>query len=139
MKKFVCGITLFAFLVIGLGSFQALAQTKKLKGNWIFTTAVTGLGTFPVPLSFKNKGKGTVSLPPTPLNMVYNEDGANFSLATEVPKASSPTGAAFTIVIRGAKTTDNSVMGKAIIITSTADSSATGFMQLPGMVTGQRQ
>ena len=79
------GFARIALLVIGFvllaGVAPAPAQNKPLKGNWIFTVSVPGLGTFPVPLTLRHDGRRLVDLPPDPLPLVYREDGASFSLS----------------------------------------------------------
>lgn len=136
MHRIAGACVVVMFLALG---GQAAAQTKPIRGNWNMTFNVPGLGTFPVPMTFRKRGKGTISLATAKLPLVYREIGASVSATAEVDGANSPSSAGFTLVLRATKTTDNTIMGKLILTTDTADGSAIGFMQMPGTVTGQRQ
>src|SRR5438067_1784825 len=100
MKKIVFQLLFLALVVFSFNTAQAWAL-KPLKGSWTFMV-VTPMGALPVPVTFKSKGKGAVSVPTGTLTMSYREKDANISLCFEGPGL-SPDGGDLTFVIRGTK------------------------------------
>ena len=139
-------MALVAMLGAGAGVSPAMAASSEdLQGKWLFTLEGADFPPMTVPMTFSPKGKGSVSIPPTPLPMVYREDSATFSLAVEVPETHSFLGAGLSIICRGPKTDGKSVTGVAIIVSdlATAGSPALdpliGLDVLTGTCTGVRQ
>ncbi|MEW6736515.1 MAG: hypothetical protein AB1489_34815 [Acidobacteriota bacterium] len=138
MKKILFNIMLLTVLMLGVGTAQAWAQNKPIKGNWIFTIQ-TPAGALPVPFSFKAKGKGSFITPSGALQLAYREKGAAISIALEAPGL-APDGSDITIVVRGNKTDDKTITANGIIIFSTPDTAnPTGFMTAVSPITGARQ
>jgi hypothetical protein len=136
MKKLGFNLFLLAMLMLCFSTAQAWAA-KPLKGNWVFTLQ-TPMGALPVPVSFKAKGKGTLSSPTGALPIAYRESSDNFSVSLEGPGL-APDGSNLSLVIRGSKT-DSAVTAKAILITETADpANPTGFAVVVLDVAGARQ
>ncbi len=128
--------------MIGLCATSVSAQTKSLKGNWVFTIT-TPAGALPVPFSFKNNGKGSAVFLQQDLigdlGLVYREKGATFSVTLEAPGLASD-GSDLTIVIRGTKTTDNAITGTAFFVSETPDlTSSLGVALGTAPVTGIRR
>lgn len=117
----------------------ASAQTKPVKGNWIFTIN-TPLGVIPQPITFRTNGKGVADLAGTTVDIVYREDATRFSVSIEIPGSLSATGQPLTLVLRGVKTTDTSAVGAAVMITEIPDPSAPGgFMTINATFVAERQ
>jgi hypothetical protein len=138
MKKVVFNILLMMVLMLGVSVSHAWAQSKALKGSWTFTITTPTTGPVPAGLTFKSKGKGTGILGPATLTIVYREGtSGDFSVSVEIPKEASITGAAFTALIRGRKTSDNAISGAFYVANDTSDPAAASLL-LAGSVTGTR-
>lgn len=140
MRTIIRSAAIAAALLVAAPHVAGAQSTRSLRGNWAFTINVESLGTFPVPLTFRQRGRGVAHVAGGPLPIVYREAGSRFSVAIEVPAEASSTGEAFTIVIRGTKASDDSIMGRAVIITSRRDgANPTGYATFPSSVIGTRQ
>jgi hypothetical protein len=119
MRSMSVRLAILAIAAVFTGASAAHAQNAPLKGRWIFTLD-TPAGRIPVPARFKVGGDGEMSFP-NDVPLVYREDGATFSISVEVPRADSPNGQPFTMILRGAKSTDNAASGTLLIITDILD------------------
>jgi hypothetical protein len=139
MKKFVFSFLLLAVFMLAANATETYAQsTKNLQGNWVFNVE-TPLGTLPAPFAFKKKGKGVTNFP-GPINFVYRETGANFSLAVELLAAQNPAAQNLTVVVRGVKMTDTTIEGTVIFVTEAPDAASPAKVTVTtGRVTGRRQ
>src|SRR2546423_3493042 len=123
MRFRAIALPLFLTLVLCFLATAAHAQgsTAALKGNWDFTITTVTTGPIPAAVSFKTNGRGTIDLGPDSLPMVYREStsSSDFSMTFEVTREASPTGSAFTALIRGHKTSDNDLSGVFFVIQDT--------------------
>lgn len=120
MKKlllFFCFSLLFVFVT----SSQAFGQNNKpLKGTWLFMFKNDQPGSLPVPVSFKNGGKGSVSIPTGRFLLIYRESTTEFSAVTELPNGDPINGNDITALVRGQKTSDTAT-GSAFFISDIPD------------------
>jgi hypothetical protein len=135
-------ISKFFGLLLLVILFPALsyAQQKPLKGDWLFTIQSSS-GSLPVVFKFKKKGKGNFSVPTGTLPLSYRENGPIFSVSGELPE-NDPLFPKTSLIIRGRKSTDNSITADLIVITPVpTDQNPLGFNSVivPGAVSGTRQ
>jgi hypothetical protein len=139
-------VSMAALVIVSAASArEAHAQTKPLHGGpglntWVFTFT-TQFGTFPVPITFAKGRRCTVATAVRDVPCVYRESGSDFSVATEAKRDELAT-FAFTLVMRGAKSTDSSASGAAYFITETPDpdgQNPLGLVTVRGPFTASRQ
>lgn len=138
MKIIVKLIVVAAIML--LASVAAFAQQKPLKGTWSFTIQ-TPTGPIPTSFTFKKGGKGSFFATSGMVPLGYRERNGTFSMSAELPN-DDPTLAKTTVMIRGTKTTDSTLVGDLILFLPDADASSPftyKTMVIPGGVTGQRQ
>jgi hypothetical protein len=113
MKKGVISLFLLALMVLVMAPSQAMAK-KALKGTFSVTLQ-TQLGPITVDVNFKSGQKGVASLG-APINFSYREDEETLAGSIEFTKQTSLTGMASTLILRGVKVTDDSIMGAIFLI-----------------------
>ena len=90
-----------------------------------------------VRFDFKHGGKGTCSLIGD-APMVWRESGSQFSASCEVSREISPISVPFTLVMRGARSSDKSFTAVLRLISDDPVASDLGFLLTSGTASGKR-
>jgi hypothetical protein len=140
MKKYFLYSFLLAIFIFSCNS-QALAQRNPLNGQWLFKVqqGQAGESELPIPVTFKKKGLGTVSVPTGVLSMIYRESDTEFSSLTEYPMGLLTDGSDVTVLVRGTKDANTSVGTLTFIAEKPDPSNPLGILIVPFKYTASRQ
>ena len=139
MRLRMVGVCVALLFAAALHARPVYAQSKSMKGQWIFTVTTPTTGPIPATVAFKANGRGTIDIGPESVPFTYREGtSADFYVSAEVPGEASITGMSFTMILRGRKTSDDAVNGAFFVIGDTSDPAAAGLL-LAGSLTGVRQ